>query len=330
MERIVLESPMSMMEGANTVYLLQRGDTTALVDAGAPSAAIRDELRDSLARYDRTPEDVDAVLLTHGHPDHAGLAGWLQERGGASVYLHDADRFYLDEAEQADASPGREEQFEAWGLPTEIGEEIIEAMEGVQTDDESAFGPPSETEHLDDGQTITVGDLDLEVGHTPGHTQGSVIYAFDGPAGREAFTGDTLLPNYTSNIGGDTRIDNPVERYIRSLHESVSDLDRAWPGHREPIDSPAERIHDVVDHHRERAETILGIVRERETATAWEVATAVFDDLEGFHAMLGAAEIDAHLLYLERAGVIDATENAYRARPPGSKTVDEVFAQHMA
>ncbi len=73
-------------------YLLADGGRLTVLDAGLP----RDwrDFSAALSRLGHTPADVDAVLITHHHPDHAGNAEQLRSFG-ARVFAHPADAPYL-------------------------------------------------------------------------------------------------------------------------------------------------------------------------------------------------------------------------------------------
>lgn len=64
-------------EGNNNAYLLQSDGTVALVETGVDRQVARDPLENALADAGVSVADIDAIALTHWHPDHSGLAGEL-------------------------------------------------------------------------------------------------------------------------------------------------------------------------------------------------------------------------------------------------------------
>ena len=70
------------------VYVIEDGGRLALVDAGLPG--FRGQLEAFLAERGRTLSHLDAVLLTHAHADHVGVAESVRA-AGATVYVHEAD-----------------------------------------------------------------------------------------------------------------------------------------------------------------------------------------------------------------------------------------------
>ena len=132
---------------------------------------------------------VEKVLLTHGHIDHAGAAKPFADRFGVAIEgPHEADRFWLARL----ADDGRQ-----WGI------------EGV---------PFEPDRWLDEGDTVTVGELTLDVYHTPGHTAGHVI--FHHPPSRFAQVGDVL---FQGSVG---RTDLPQGDHRQLIGSIVTKL---WP-----------------------------------------------------------------------------------------------------
>ncbi|EMA61552.1 MBL fold metallo-hydrolase, partial [Halorubrum kocurii] len=251
MKRIQLGN--TVFEGENDVYLLD-GEATALVDTGVALPAVREELEVGLAEHGVGFADVDAVVLTHWHPDHAGLAGEIQADGGADVYVHEADAPLVDGSETplfADRDLQRE-TFDRWGMPAADRERLTGFFDAVSAD---LSGRPADVTTFGAGEAIEAGGVALEAMHLPGHTAGLTGFAFDprevpghepvagADATEELFAGDALLPRYTPNVGGaDVRVDGPLAAYAESLARIVErDFDAAHPGHRERIDEPSRR-----------------------------------------------------------------------------------------
>ena len=128
----------------------------AIVDTGESR-----ELPARLASLDPAP-DVRAILLTHGHVDHAGGLVWLQERYDVPTYLPRAELPMFERLP---------EQGNWFGMP-------------------ALNRPCGRVDHLlDDGDTVTLGELTLRFLATPGHTPGQGCYYDD----RDIIVGDTLF-----------------------------------------------------------------------------------------------------------------------------------------
>ena len=299
-------------EGKNNTYLLESNGTVALIDTGIPRPSIRDELADGLAARNRSFADVDLVVLTHFHIDHAGLAGEVAEAaGGAPVLIHEDDEPMVRHDEDAlDAYDDlQERRFEEWGMPADKRTELREFLE-----DAPDIDAPDEIEPIADGDEIEIGDVSLDVVHSPGHTAGLCSFEFERDGAREAFVGDVILPVYTPNVGGaDLRLDGALGHYLETLERIANrDYDRVWPGHRDVIDDPTGRAETIREHHHERTERVVNVLREAAPATAWEVSDALFGSLENIHILHGPGEAFAHLDHLADHDVVERTDEGYR------------------
>ena len=154
----------------------------ALVDPGGDL----DKLKSAVARAGVT---LEKILLTHGHADHCGQAGMLAAELGIPIEgPHEADRFWIDRL-VADAP--------RFGIHCEI------------------FEPDR---WLNDGDTVTVGELTMNVIHCPGHTPGHVV--FHHPETSFAFVGDVL---FKGSIG---RTDFPMGNH-QDLLDAITQ--KLWP-----------------------------------------------------------------------------------------------------
>jgi glyoxylase-like metal-dependent hydrolase (beta-lactamase superfamily II) len=151
--------------------LLESGGHHAILDPGPASTL--ESLRALLQSRGLSVSDLEAILLTHIHLDHAGASGsLLRENPDLRVFVHRRGAEHLADPSKLLASAGR-----LWGddLQRLFGETLPVSEQNIQI--------------LDGAETVSVGARKLEVIYTPGHASHHVTY-FDEREGI-AFAGDT-------------------------------------------------------------------------------------------------------------------------------------------
>lgn len=312
-------------EGSNNCYVLgaEPDATVTLVDTGIAVPATRDQLETGLAEHGIAFADVERILLTHWHQDHAGLAGEIQAASGCTVHAHELDAPLV--AQRNDARTSMDDRLRRlvaeWGMPPAKQEELLAFV----TSDEGEGDAPEVTA-FEGGDRFDLGSVELEAVHLPGHTAGLTGFAFDGREGEELFSGDALLPYYTPNVGGaDTRVEGALGKYLDALASVVDrGYTRAWPGHRGAIIDPPGRAADVVEHHRERTERVVGVLADHGPADPWTVSHNLFGELRAIHILHGPGEAYAHLVHLLEAGVVARDGNEYALVEPDAD-LDALF-----
>jgi len=228
-------------------YVLVEGTDLALVDAGLP--AHYDQLTAVLEGIGRSVRDVRAVLLTHVHLDHVGLAERLRQQTGATVWVHARDVPALAHPLRppADAKP------EA-GLGRYLLRHPAALRVPVRLARSAAFRTPAITaaSQLDDDMILDVPGRPRVVA-VPGHTPGSV--AFHLPAQGVVLTGDALVTHdgLVGRTGTGPQIIGPVFTHdtaqARASLEALASLDAGLvlPGHGDPVHGA---VADAVAHAR--------------------------------------------------------------------------------
>lgn len=151
--------------------LLESGGHRAIVDPGPASSL--GTLRELLNARGLSVADLNAILLTHIHLDHAGATGALiRENPNLEVYAHKAGMLHMADPSKLLASAERLWPGELQNL---FGETIPVPFGNLRM--------------LKGGETLSLGSRNLEVVHTPGHAAHHVSY-FDSSDGT-AFVGDT-------------------------------------------------------------------------------------------------------------------------------------------
>lgn len=306
---ISIRMPNPYFEKDNNAFLVSHNDERILIDTGIDTAEALAELEAELSRHGHQIEEITKILLTHKHLDHFGLAHRLVERSGAEVFIHEDDHADVAQFEERNDFINNlyAQKMADWGIPGEIINMLGMRNQLVK------LGKSIKATPLQDGDAIPFGDSQIEVLHTPGHTQGSVCFRL----GDLLFAGDHLLPDYTPNIGAtEVTADNMLKKYQASLCR-VRDLkvSRVLPGHGVEIDNLAQRVDEILQHHEERELRIIEILDENGPQTIFSIAKELFGDLVDHHILLGAGEVHSHIeLLMEQSRVSAVDEKKYDVR----------------
>ena len=204
--------PVTKFEQNCSLWICEETKEAAVVDPGGDVDKI-------LAAATKEGVSITKIFLTHAHIDHAGATAILSEKFDLPIIgPHKGDQFWIDSLEK---------QSEMFGFP-----------------DCKRFTP---TQWLNDGDTVSFGNVTLEVYHTPGHTPGHVIF-FNKKANIAA-VGDVLFAGSigrTDFPGGDhDTLINAIKQKLWPLGNEVSFI----PGHGPMSTFGAERqsnpyVHD--------------------------------------------------------------------------------------
>ena len=205
--------------GFDTVYAV-RGEGVILIDGGDPhKIAI---LNKGLKEASIKPEEIQLIVLTHGHWDHIGSAKDIKDLTGAKILLHQKDLHFLD-----DAHPSQPSGVTAWG-------KIIIAL--LKLYSLSIRIPIFAVDILAGDEEISLVEYGIpgKVIHTPGHSWGSVSVLLDSG---EAFVGDLAMNMFPMRLNPGLPIFADNVQIVKNSWRTLMDMGTkiVYPAHGKPF-----------------------------------------------------------------------------------------------
>ena len=286
--------------------LIDTAEPVTLVDCALDTPEARASFEAALQKLKLEFSDIKRIIVTHHHPDHYGLAGWIQAQSNCEVLMLDLDigrgaRFW-DEWE-AWLEP-HVQHFARHGLPLENLDEI--RLESRATRHRVHAG--TRLTPLSAGDTLELGGKTFEVLWMPGHADGHLTL-WD-KTEKLLIAGDVILERITPNVGlwANSR-PNPLLDYLNSL-EQVKQLEpsKTVIGHYGPIiENAATRAEEIIGHHHARLNELRA---QLETPmNAFEASFILFArELNSTGRRFALTETLAHLEYLHLNGELSRFE----------------------
>ena len=202
---LVLGFPAGSFQTNCYVLAPEAGGPCVVVDPGQDAV---EPLSDLLAKNRLSPV---AVLLTHGHVDHTWSVYPVCDGHDIPAFIHPADRAMI-------ADPG-----------LGVSPQLV-AMLG-----DLVFREPADVREIGDGDVLDLGGVLLTVDHTPGHTQGSVVFRTSAETEQSAtgvvLAGDTL---FAGSVGRTDLPGGSHEQMLVSIRDKLlllEDSTVVLPGH---------------------------------------------------------------------------------------------------
>jgi glyoxylase-like metal-dependent hydrolase (beta-lactamase superfamily II) len=288
-----------------SVYVLELDNGVALVDAGWPTDDAWDALNAGLTEAGGSMSDVRAVVVTHIHPDHYGLASRVREASGAWVGLHPADATLLEARyQETDGLVARMRELMAMsGVPEATLPDLALASMAVS----SAMNVAMPDVLIEDDQMVDLPGWDFRAVWTPGHSPGHICLFSD--RHRVLLSGDHVLPRITPNIAFHSQqIDNPLGDYLESLAKvRALHPDEVLPAHEYRFSGLDDRVDALLQHHADRLGEIEDVLEKSPGSSCWNITLSLswsrpFDELHDYMQRAANGETLAHLVLLERRG----------------------------
>lgn len=310
-----LSMPLPMSLQRINLWLLEDGDGWTVVDTGL-NLPISEEIWESVAKNHMQGRPVTRVIVTHMHPDHIGMAGWLTRKFNCELLV------------------SREEYLMCRNLVSDTGREAPRAAldfyqsAGMKPDElenyKKHFGHfgrmvstlPDSFRRVQDRETILINDRYWQIitgnGHSPEHV---CLYC---PALKLLISGDQVIPRITSNVSvwptephGD-----PLSDWLDSCKKLVNLLPAdllVLPAHQEPFYGLHTRLNQLIEGHMKALDRLYTYLETPRSAV--DCFSTLFKRTIGKEVkVIAIGESVAHLNYLLRRQMI--------IKEPGADGVD--------
>ena len=252
-----------------------------------------------------------SVLVTHYHPDHAGLAHWLCQRFGVTLWMSQAEYLTAHAVRENVAGYAQDNLLAMYRRNGLFGESLKKMI--ARGNNYRLVVPefPHRYRRIMDGDELRIGGRGWRVimgyGHAPEH---AALYCSELGV---LISGDMVLPKISPNISV-WPIDpdgNPLKQYLDSLerYAGLPNDTLVLPSHGLPFRGLRERIEQLEEHHLQRFE-VLHEACER-PLSAFEAMPALFQrELDTHQLFFAIGEAMAHLHYLFDQGSLGRQSGA--------------------
>jgi glyoxylase-like metal-dependent hydrolase (beta-lactamase superfamily II) len=286
------------------LWALDAGDGWALVDTGV-NLGITKKYWEQLFAGPLAAKPVTRLIVTHYHPDHLGLAGWLCKRWNVPLEIARTE-YLLARTLTLDVRDGPPPEAVDFSIRAGWPEEAVDTMRAKPWGSfhKIVYPLPAGFKRIRDADVLTIGTRRWTVvtgrGHAPEH---SCLVSDDGIM----ISGDQVLPRITSNVSV-----YPTEPYADPLGDWLESIQRlrgiepgvlVLPAHNEPFIGLHERLDQLDADHADKLLKLEAFCAEPRTAFE-SFATLFRKPIGESDYGIATGEAVAHLHWLEERGKV--------------------------
>lgn len=274
-----LRMPLTFELNHINLWLLESASGWSIVDTGFNSPDTVQHW-DSLFASIFSKKPVESIFVTHFHPDHFGLAGWLSARTGLKVKMTKGEFGMIRHLTDDDSPALLEKLYRPYYVEAGVEGELLEKLIDKRLLYKKIIhAPPANIDPVWIGAKVILGGKEWQTvggyGHSPEHA--CLYNAKD----KLFISGDIILPDITPNISffpGNPPEHDPVDNYLRTLDAIktvVPDDVTVLPSHGVPFRGLHRRIDEIKAHHDRRLEKLHKVMASG-PQTAFQIMSGLF------------------------------------------------------
>jgi glyoxylase-like metal-dependent hydrolase (beta-lactamase superfamily II) len=282
------------------IYLLENGDGWTALDTGLGTDDCR-QAWDAALTGPLAVQPLKSLIVSHFHPDHVGLAGWLCQRFGLKMAMPRPEYLHSAMIQYAPADHGEtvfRPFYKRHGLSPEATEIVL--SRGHEYLRRTTGVPPS-YRRIRHGDTLKVGERSFQVLTGGGHSLEQAMLHL--PEERIFLAADQVIARISPNVSV-----HPMEpdldalgiylASLRAIRETVANDVLVLPGHGLPFYGLHDRIGELIEHHGARCGDIARACREQALTVA-EIVPHVFNrELDAHQTGFAFGEVLAHVNHM--------------------------------
>ncbi len=287
------------------VWLLRDGDGWTLVDTCVDMDSSRAQW-ETLFADAMENKPLKRVIVTHMHPDHVGLAGWLVKRFDAAFYMSRTDYLMCRTMAADTGHKAPEEGIRFYHAAGFNEESVARYRERFGSFGEHIHPLPQAYQRLKQGDELIIGGriwrVEIGSGHAPEHV---CLYC---PDLNVLISGDQVIPRISSNVSlfPTEPFGNPLQDWLDSCHRLRSALPAdalVLPAHNEPFYGLHKRLDALINGHEKSLVRLCDVCAVPRRAIDREVFSALFKRrINRDVYFMATGESLAHLMCLVHRG----------------------------
>ena len=301
-----LRMPLPFALNHINLWLIEDHDGWTVVDTGIALGEVKTAWKTVAETYFSAKKPLKRIIVTHFHPDHVGLAGWMCAKFGVQLWMPmtewaHARLSYLDDGK------AQLDETVAFYRGTGFDDEMLLQVSSRIGRYPAVVSPiPTSFIRISDRDVLSIGGRHWRViigtGHSPEH---ACLYCEDS---KILISGDQILPRISPNVSvwPQQPTANPLAQFLGSLKkfQYLPEDTLVLPSHDFPFYGLLERLDDLALHHKERLD--VAWLACASPATGVSVLNALFDrEFDSHQLFFAIGEALAHLHQLEHLGQVE-------------------------